>query len=360
MKKQYLISLIFSIFSVSLFSQTGYLHRIETPPNPRKGIFEQYGYADEKGKIIIPIGKYPMCYTDTIRTIGFVFSEEEHRIIAIDKSDKKLFTVFYFDNGPDYVKEWLFRIVDDSTGYIGFADMNGNVIIEPRFFSVDYFSEGLAAFNTGGKWGYIDKTGKEVFPAVYDKAFPFENREAKVQIDGYSFYLYNATSINYDSIDSKLIAPHILNEDSIANSFCRDKKMTVYKGKKEDCLFYDDYLKATFEGIRINDTQIIDIKKSAYCVKEGQIIIGNDSKELSNNVLVYYFVTFEKTDTPMSRYISELKRKPYDAVSPVVEAPDICYLLTKGDKLVVLSFSEWRKNAFENKDVEKLIELIKK
>lgn len=214
MKKQYLISLIFSLCSVSLFSQTGYLHLIETPPNPSKGILEQYGYVDEKGKIVIPIGKYPMCYTDTIRTIGFVFSEEERKIIAIDKSDKKLFTVLRFDNGPDYVREELFRIVDDSTGYIGFADMNGNIIIAPHFFYVDFFSEGLAAFNTGGKlencdeehtcitggkWGYIDKTGKEVFPAAYDKAFPFENREAKVQIGDYTFLLkmpYNKQNPN--------------------------------------------------------------------------------------------------------------------------------------------------------------------
>jgi hypothetical protein len=121
---------------------------------------------------------------------------ERGKIIAIDKNNKKLFTVFNFDNAPDYIEDGLFRIVNDSTGYIGFADMQGNIIISPRFFHVDSFSEGFAAFNVGGefepdgeytavlggKWGYIDNTGKEVFPAIFDKASPFKNGKARVQI----------------------------------------------------------------------------------------------------------------------------------------------------------------------------------
>ena len=181
-------------------AQTGYLYSV------CDSTIEKCGYADENGKIIIPIGKYLTCYTDTIQTIGFVFSREERQIIAIDKSDKKLFTVLLFDNGPDYVEDGLFRIVDDSTGLIGFADMNGKIIIPPHFFEVRPFSEGFAAFNedgkfeeldeehtiiTGGKWGYIDKTGKEVFPAIFDKASSFEEGKAEVQIGEYVFYLFH-------------------------------------------------------------------------------------------------------------------------------------------------------------------------
>ena len=40
---------------------------------------------------------------------------------------------------------------------------------------------------SGGKWGYVDKTGKVVFPAIFDKAFHFENGEAEVRIGAYVF-----------------------------------------------------------------------------------------------------------------------------------------------------------------------------
>lgn len=39
---------------------------------------------------------------------------------------------FHYDNGPDYVREGLYRIVDDR-GRMGYADESGRVVIAPRF-----------------------------------------------------------------------------------------------------------------------------------------------------------------------------------------------------------------------------------
>ena len=44
----------------------------------------------------------------------------------------KLFYVVECDNGPDYVKEGLFRIMDEK-GLMGFADSSGHIIITPQF-----------------------------------------------------------------------------------------------------------------------------------------------------------------------------------------------------------------------------------
>ena len=207
-------------------AQTGYLHRVHAL---QEDGLEAFGYADETGKIVIPIGKYLWCYSDTIRTIGFVMAKTGECVIAIDKSDKKLFNVFTPDNGFYYdIENGLFRIVD-SIGQVGFASMDGKVIIAPRFFYATPFFEGLAVFNVGGwlestdidtnspvfhtctcikvdrmnltptggistklvggKFGYIDKSGKEVFPAIFDKALPFYNGQAEVSIGGYRFYI---------------------------------------------------------------------------------------------------------------------------------------------------------------------------
>ena len=45
---------------------------------------------------------------------------------------KELFYVFKYDNGPDYIQEGLFRIMNED-GLVGFADSLGNVVIKPQF-----------------------------------------------------------------------------------------------------------------------------------------------------------------------------------------------------------------------------------
>ena len=44
------------------------------------------------------------------------------------------------------------------------------------------FSEGLALVNLNGKWGYVDKIGREVIPFKYDKAYDFSNGLARVYL----------------------------------------------------------------------------------------------------------------------------------------------------------------------------------
>ena len=55
----------------------------------------------------------------------------------------------------------------------GFLDKQLNVVIKPAFQEIQRFSQGMAAVKIGGKWGYIDKTGKLVVPAIFDTAEPF-------------------------------------------------------------------------------------------------------------------------------------------------------------------------------------------
>ncbi|MBX2975526.1 MAG: WG repeat-containing protein [Ignavibacteriaceae bacterium] len=60
----------------------------------------------------------------------------------------------------------------------GFIDENGNVVIEPAYWAVDYpkFMNGLASViqpDENRLRGYIDKTGKVVIPFQYYTAMPF-------------------------------------------------------------------------------------------------------------------------------------------------------------------------------------------
>ena len=138
-------------------------------------------YLNERGDTIVPYGKYRYCQTDTIKKIGFVYENKpkDARIICINDAGKELFYVFKYDNGPEYIQEGLFRIMDED-GLVGFADSLGNVIIEPQFKFAYPFkggktkatlkgerkvvpeSDGEKHYWESGTWFYIDKRNKHL------------------------------------------------------------------------------------------------------------------------------------------------------------------------------------------------------
>ncbi|WP_121357744.1 WG repeat-containing protein [Flavisolibacter nicotianae] len=133
-----------------------------------------YGYKNLHGDIIIPAGKYSFCFTDTFRTYAVV-SLPPKGFVAIDRKENILYTVFPFDNGPDYVEDGLFRIVKD--GKIGFADAaTGKIVIQPQFACAWPFEKGRAKVSLtcetksfgehstwiSDKWFYIDKQGRKI------------------------------------------------------------------------------------------------------------------------------------------------------------------------------------------------------
>jgi len=63
-----------------------------------------------------------------------------------------------------------FKAVKDHGAY-GFLDSRNNELLIPfAYDDANSFSEGLAAVKKSGKWGYIDKTGREAIPFIYDDA----------------------------------------------------------------------------------------------------------------------------------------------------------------------------------------------
>jgi hypothetical protein len=132
------------------------------------------GYLNSKGDTIIPIGKYYYCYTDTIRNFGMVIEKGTGKILGIDQNATELFEVYKYDNGPDYVRNGLFRIIEN--GKIGFANQNGKIVIQPKYKCARPFENGIAIVAdsceikpiknneiwTGNKWLEIDTLGNKI------------------------------------------------------------------------------------------------------------------------------------------------------------------------------------------------------
>ena len=90
----------------------------------------------------------------------------------------------------------------------GVMDYNGNVIVEPKYDRLEKFHEGLAAAEKDGKWGCIDKEGREVIPFKFEDEIWFENgfsiikgidgRYGYINKKGEEFYIKN--SEKYDEL----------------------------------------------------------------------------------------------------------------------------------------------------------------
>jgi hypothetical protein len=153
---------------------TDYLVRFSNDSDSSYGTSS--GYRNLKGEIIIPLGKYNHCFTDTFKNFAFVFDDKltNSKVVAIDRNENILFDVYMFDNGPDWLEDGLFRILRN--GKIGYADKNGVIIIEPIFKCADKFENGFANVTLNCRlvkdesdpehsrmesdsWFYIDKKG---------------------------------------------------------------------------------------------------------------------------------------------------------------------------------------------------------
>jgi len=137
------------------------------------GDMGEYGYVNAAGDTVIAPGTYLFCYTDTLKNFAIVM-KKDGTLIAIDKTNAELFEVYKYDNGPDYISDGLFRILKN--GKIGFANINGTIVIEPRFSCAYPFKNGKAKVSldckqiTGNEhsrwesdnWFYIDLKGHRI------------------------------------------------------------------------------------------------------------------------------------------------------------------------------------------------------
>ncbi|WP_161938040.1 WG repeat-containing protein [Leptospira interrogans] len=80
----------------------------------------------------------------------------------------------------------------DGVGSIQLTPTNPNVsVIQPQFDKVGQFSESLAAVKVGGKWGYVDKTGKIAIRLRFNDADSFSEDLAVVEIKGEEYGYIN-------------------------------------------------------------------------------------------------------------------------------------------------------------------------
>ncbi|MBQ8545178.1 MAG: WG repeat-containing protein [Alistipes sp.] len=136
---------------------------------------------------------------------------------------------------PHLLKRYLWLAI--CALVVGVLCFLGSMITFPhlKYENVGAFSEGLAVVELNGKYGYIDKTGKEVISLKYEEAGAFEEGLAVVVLDG---------KMGYVNKSGKEIG-FIYDEVHFRNGFARVKLNDKYgfvdkNGNEVTSLKYDD------------------------------------------------------------------------------------------------------------------------
>lgn len=142
--------IVLTLFCISstLFAQENTEYLI--PFSEERGGVHYFGYKYNDGETVIK-AKYRVADTDKMYRMAIVL-RDDGQWVGIDREDNIILYPFIYDNGPDYVFEGLFRIVENDK--IGFADLNGNIVIAPEFDFAERFKDGLAEFAYGGHKEY--------------------------------------------------------------------------------------------------------------------------------------------------------------------------------------------------------------
>lgn len=163
----------------------------------------KYGFIDKEGNALTEFvygGKseaseelIPVFYADSSKTINTGY-------LGLD--GKQVLDFLWYDAKP--FSEGLAAACNEYTKPYGFIDKTGTFVIAPAWDSVESFQNGIALVTKDRVHTYIDKTGKQITPKTYQKAYSFtDSGLARIAVS-------SATGWNFGFIDkngNEVIAP---------------------------------------------------------------------------------------------------------------------------------------------------------
>jgi len=71
----------------------------------------------------------------------------------------------------------------EMNGKWGYIDKTGREVIPVKYDTISDFKRGLAKVKLDGKWGIINENGKEIIPPKYDDVMSFKDKTVKVRLN---------------------------------------------------------------------------------------------------------------------------------------------------------------------------------
>jgi hypothetical protein len=146
-----------------------------------------------EGKIATVNYTYPVSYfgEDEIMESTMILTNQEknwkiHFKSGLDQalsSFQNEMDSYYEKKSKDKIHNLTHHVNDlEKIVLIGYKNMNGDIVFEPRFKDGGEFSDGYAYVQVMSKYGYIDKTGELVIKPQFDSAKNFSEDLAGVQL----------------------------------------------------------------------------------------------------------------------------------------------------------------------------------
>jgi hypothetical protein len=152
----------------------------------RVQLANRYGYVDKEGKYI---GSPTFLWASEFSGEFAAVQTADRALALVNQSGKTVLLANVDTLGPPFNSGLLPAA---SGGKWGFMDTTGKWVIDPQFEGVAGFADGLAPVLVGGRWGYIDQKGKFVVNPQYDGCGEF--------YEGYANFL---SSGKWGFIDTK-------------------------------------------------------------------------------------------------------------------------------------------------------------
>lgn len=149
-----------------------------------------WGYINKKGQIVIEPKFY---YTESV---DYNFSQGFVNLVTYDSLTNEFRGSYYGKDGNSKFKYDGYNFLDSLARIYfndkdGFIDLNGNIVIEPKFDGVvkingdmrGGFSQGMACVKYNGKWGVINKKGNFIIPPQFEEILtPFQEGLAAIKV----------------------------------------------------------------------------------------------------------------------------------------------------------------------------------
>lgn len=152
--------------------------------DPEEIYIGKAGCLNTKGELIIPtIYDYIGYFDDE----GIASASKDGKIVLIDTLGNVVLEPKGIDYGSLYFENG-FSVFYKKDGGTGMIKRNGQIILEPKYNSVEAFSEGYAAVQIRGdengvESGFVDTTGKFVFGRTFGSIRSFNEGFAAVEVN---------------------------------------------------------------------------------------------------------------------------------------------------------------------------------
>ena len=273
----------------------------------------KWGAIDTTGKEVVPVIYDRAFYFSE----GMAGVSLDGKPSVIDKTGKEIMPLDYAHVGSFSEGLAMVAMRDGETGYKwGFIDATGKEIVPPRYDRVENFSNGLAAvamgdWENGFKWGFIDKNGNEVVPVgKYDELGDHRVRDPRLpglQVQFYGFLNDGMVAVQLDGkwgfIDKtgkEIVPPQYDHADNFSEGFAVVGKNPYEITSVSYFGFEETYTVYEYSLIDKTGAEVISFGRKytrVERVSEGMVAVVGTT-EYNDSAWGYISITADSGDTP--------------------------------------------------------------